>query len=111
MPVATAAHTGSGCVGLTVARSMTAAFSSSRANAGSRPSATRGRMYSSDAPSSSSITRRGPASRRTSAAGRRATGDGSATAGPRAASGSSNEAKAASTKSVAPTRLPRRPNE
>ena len=111
MPVATAAQTGSGCVGRIVARSIDAPASSTRPKFGRRPAATRGHTYSSDAPSrSSSVTcgdsRGGGGTRVT----RRAP-SGSGPPVPRAAMGSASEPVIAITSSAAPTRLPRRPKE
>ena len=92
MPVATAAHTGSGCVGRIVARSIDAPASSTRPKFGSRPAATRGQTYSSDAPSRSSSVMRGESPRPAAAPSvtRRAP-SGSAPPAPRAAIGSASE--------------------
>ena len=54
-PVATALHTGSACVGRSVARCSTAPLSTMRPMLGRRPAATAEKITSSDAPSSISI--------------------------------------------------------
>src|SRR3954469_17183179 len=111
IPVATAAHTGSGWVGRIVARSIYAPPSRRRPKFGSRAAATRGQTYSSEAPSSSSIVIRGDSRRGGSLRRTRRAPSGGSPPRPRAATGSSREPVIASARSAAPTRLPRRPEE
>ena len=106
LPVATAVHTGPGCVGRIVATCIEAPASSSRAKCGSRPSAAIGASRSSDAPSSRiSVTLRSPAGVATTAGGRdQRTGRAGPVPGPRSISGTASEAISVRPSAAAPGR-------
>ena len=104
LPVATAAQTGPGCVGRTVARCSEAPRSSRRPKFGRRPSAAAGAISSSEAPSSRTMTTRaspaGPATSGT-VAGQR-TFPGASDPGPRSIRGTAIDTISAEARAAAP---------
>ncbi len=110
LPVAAATHTGSDCVGRTVARSITAPRSSMRARLPSCPVATRWRMNPSDAPSSRTTVTAGT-NGADAGATQRLGGRTGVSPGPRSQSGPATDSTINSTIDTPATRRPRRQNE